>query len=407
MRKVTRSLLGGAAVFGIATALVGCSSAEAGPDVSDGLQIVTTTTQLSDFTQNVTEGTGAEITGLLQPNASAHSFEANAADLEIIRTADVVIMNGVGLEPWLEDTLTSAGFEGLTIDASTGISESDLLANEEDAHDHAGEDEHDHAEESEADEHSHEEEADAHEHADEADAHEHEHEHAEETQSEDTAETPAAQTEAAPAEDTTEETDAHEGHDHGELNPHVWTSPSMAADMTTHITEELAALDEAQADTYLANGAAYTEQLTALDTWVQENIDTVPEADRLLVTNHDALTYFNRDYGITFIGSVMPSWDDNAEPSAAEIDALVAAIEESGVSAVFTETQLSPGTAEAIAQEAGVEVYSGDEALYTDALGEEGSAGATYISSTIHNTTQLLDSWGGAVTEPPAELQES
>ncbi|WP_268891264.1 metal ABC transporter solute-binding protein, Zn/Mn family, partial [Agromyces humi] len=41
----------------------------------------------------------------------------------------------------------------------------------------------------------------------------------------------------------------------------------------------------------------------------------------MLVTNHDAFTYFIDAYGLTFVGSVIPSFDDNAEPSAAEIDA--------------------------------------------------------------------------------------
>lgn len=352
MRNLFRTFSGAGAAIAITVGLAGCSAGAESPDASDGLSIVTTTTQLTDLTQNITEATGAEVTGLLQPGVSVHSFEANAADLELIRTADVVVMNGLGLEPWLQDTLDSAGFEGTLVDASAGISDEDIVAEEE---------EHDeHAEEEPADEH---------------------------------AEEPAA--------------DSHEGHDHSEHNPHLWTSPSMAADMTTEIADALAAVDAAQADTYLANATTYTEKLAQLDTWIAENIDTVPAADRLLVSNHDALTYYNRDYGITFVGSVMPSWDDNAQPSAGEIDALIAAIKESGVPAIFTETQLSPATAEAIASEAGVKVYSGDQGLYTDALGAAGSDGDTYIKSTVHNTTQLLDSWGASVTEVPAELQGS
>lgn len=357
VRNFTRTLLGGAAAIAIATGLVGCSNASEDP-AADGLQIVTTTTQLTDFANNVTAGTDAQVTGLLQPNASAHSFEANAADLELIRTADVVIMNGMGLETWLPDILESAGFGGTTIDASAGIDASEILAGED--HDHGDES----ATNSDDAEHAHDDETESH---------------------------------------------AEEEHDHGhgDENPHIWTSPTLASEMTTEIATGLASVDEAHAETYETNAAAYVEKLDALDSWVTDNIESVPAEDRLLVTNHDALTYFNHDYGITFIGSVMPSWDDNAEPSAAEIDALVADIKDSGVQAVFTETQLSPGTAEAIAKEAGVKVYSGDQALYTDSLGAEGSGAETYISSTIHNTTQLMDSWGKTATELPEQLQES
>ncbi|WP_051266888.1 metal ABC transporter substrate-binding protein [Gulosibacter molinativorax] len=370
-RILTRTLTGGLAAVAITTGLVGCAAGSDAPAAADGLQIVTTTTQLTDFATNITDGTGAQITGLLQPNASAHSFEATAADLETIRTADVVIINGLGLEPWAQSTIDSAGFEGLLIDASNGISDDRILAANEDEHDHA-------AEEAAAEETHAEDSHDGHDHAD----------------------------ETASAADAAAE-DSHDGHDHGGDNPHIWTAPLMAADMTNEIASELANLDADQGDTYLANATAYNDKLTALDEWVKTNVDTVPAADRLLVSNHDALTYYDHDYGITFVGSVMPSWDDNAEPSAAEIDALVAAIKESGAQAIFTETQLSPGTAEAIATEAGIKIYSGEDGLYTDSLGAEGTAGDTYIKSTIHNTTQLLDSWGGAASEPPAELQES
>ena len=93
------------------------------------------------------------------------------------------------------------------------------------------------------------------------------------------------------------------------------------------------------------------------------------------MTNHDAFTYFVDAYDITFVGSVIPSFDDNAEPSAAEIDDLVAKIRATGVQAVFSEASISPKAAETIADEAGVTVYSGDDALYGDSLGVEGSPG--------------------------------
>ncbi|SJM67590.1 metal ABC transporter substrate-binding protein [Gulosibacter sp. 10] len=349
MRKLTRIIIGGASAIAATIGLAGCTGAGGGFDASDGLQIVTTTTQLTDFAENITEGTEAEITGLLKPNGSAHHFEANAADLETIRNADVVIFNGMGLEePWLDEVLDSSGFDGVRIDASTNIDPAEIIE---------GGDDHEHGEE----------------------GHGHEGETAEE--------------------------ESAEAHDHGEANPHIWTSPLVAATMVETVVDELAAADSERAGTYEENGAAYTGKLDELHEWIAANIDTIPEDERLLVTNHNALTYYEVEYGITFVGSVMPSWDDNAEPSAAEINLLVKNIEESGVQAVFTETQLNPATAESIANEAGVKVYSGEDALYTDALGEEGSTGATYIQATIHNTTQLLDSWGGSATEVPADLQ--
>ena len=150
---------------------------------------------------------------------------------------------------------------------------------------------------------------------------------------------------------------------------------------------------------------AYLAELDALDAWIEENVEAVPVDRRLLVTNHDAFTYFVDAYDLTFVGSVIPSFDDNAEPSAAEIDDLVAKIRATGVQAVFSEASISPKAAETIAREAGVTVYSGDDALYGDSLGAEGTPGETYLGSQVHNATLILESWGITPSPLPALLQ--
>ena len=166
--------------------------------------------------------------------------------------------------------------------------------------------------------------------------------------------------------------------------------------------DQVSGIDAAAVD---ANETAYLDKLDALDTWIEENVAAVPVEQRLLVTNHDAFTYFVDAYDITFVGSVIPSFDDNAEPSAAEIDELVANIRATGVQAVFSEASISPKAAETIAREAGVTVYSGDDALYGDSLGTEGSDGATYLGSQEHNVRLILESWGLEPSPLPALLQ--
>lgn len=314
----------------IAGSLSACSSQSV---QSDEFQVVATTTQVTEFTRAVVGDTGT-VTGLIQPNQSAHSFDPSAKQLLALSQADAVVINGADLEPWITDALSAANFTGEIIDASTGI---ELLA--------AGEAEEDHAA-----------------HADE------------------------------------------EEHVHGEGDPHIWTSPRNAELMVGNIASGLEALNPADATQMENNAAAYTAQLASLNNWVMANIDQVPVDQRLLVTNHDAFTYFVSEYGITFVGSIIPSFDDNAEPSAAELDALIALITQSGAKAVFSEASISPKLAQTIASEAGVQVYSGDNALYSDSLGVTGSDGETYISATIHNVTMLMNAWGYPVLPLPAEL---
>ena len=295
-----------------ALTLTACSSAS---PTSDGLKIVATTTQVTEFTSTIV-GDAGEVTGLIQPNQSAHSFDPSAKQLLALSQADAVVINGAGLEPWLEDALKAANFQGKLIDASQGITLIDQ-------------------------------------------------------------------------------------------DPHVWTSPANAEQMVMNITSGLSSLPGISPEELTAfadNSIAFDAQLTALNDWILANFAEIDPASRLLVTNHDAFTYFVNDYGINFLGSIIPSFDDNAEPSAAELDDLIAKIKSSGATAIFSESSISPKLAKTIASEAGVKVYSGDNALYSDSLGVKGSEGETYIKATIHNVTMLMNAWGYPVLPLPAEL---
>ena len=174
------------AVGAISLVLTGCAGAAGQPgSADDGLQIVATTTQLADVTRELV-GDAAEVTSLLQPGASAHSFDPGPAALSALADADLLIVNGAGLETWLDDTVEASGFAGTVVDTSEAL---ELIAAEGDPHEG-----HDHGAEGGAGEAEHEGET-AEEHA----------EHADEE----------------PAEET-----GHEGHDHGEFDPHVWNDPA-------------------------------------------------------------------------------------------------------------------------------------------------------------------------------------
>jgi ABC-type Zn uptake system ZnuABC Zn-binding protein ZnuA len=297
------------AVVGTVAVLSGCSSPTPAPS---GLQVVATTTQVTDFTTAVV-GSAGTVTGIIAANQSAHSFDPSAKVLLEMAHADALVISGLGIEPWLQGAIEASGFHGTIVDASLGLNVVDA-------------------------------------------------------------------------------------------DPHVWTSVSNAEKMVATIAAGLSKVDPAQAQTFAVNTAHFEEKLLALQAWATADLAQIPAQDRLLVTNHDALAYFVREFGITFVGSIIPSFDDNAEPSAAEIDKLVAQIKSSGAKAVFSESTISPKLAQTIAAEAGVKVYSGEDALYADTLGPVGSSGATYIDATVHNVRVLVTAWGGTNIPLPKEL---
>jgi len=368
-----------AAIFAgsvLALGLAGCASPE--EPAAEGISIVATTTQVADFTEQIA-GDAAQVTSLIQPNQSSHSFDPTAADLAALANADVLVINGAGLEEWLENAVEASGFSGTTIDASTGVALMEF------ADDH-GHDEHAHDE----DDHAHDE-----------DDHDHDHDHGHDDHGHDD----HAHDEDDHAHDDDDHSDEHD-HAHEGDDPHIWTSVGNAIAMVEAIAAGLADVDVESAEAFDANAQAYIAQLEALDAWIIDNIEQIDPSDRLLVTNHEAFGYFVEAYNLTYVGAVIPSFDDNAEVSAADIDSLVSAIRSSGATAVFSETTLSPAAAETIAAEAGVDVFSGSDGLYGDSLGPVGSTGETYIGSMIHNVTVLVQAWGGSVTPVPAELSQ-
>jgi ABC-type Zn uptake system ZnuABC Zn-binding protein ZnuA len=109
----------------LAAVLVAGCSGSGGGDGAEGagggaLRVVATTTQVADFARNV-GGDRVQVTSLLKPGVDAHDYEPSPADIATIADADLVLQNGVGLEEWLDDTITSSGFGGPVVDTSQGI----------------------------------------------------------------------------------------------------------------------------------------------------------------------------------------------------------------------------------------------------------------------------------------------
>ena len=334
LRRPARLLALGTAVAAAAV-LPACGSSSDGAAASDAPLVVVSTTQLADFAR-IVGGDDVEVVSLLQPNVDAHDFDPSPRDIDALARAAVIVRNGVGLDPWLDDAVEASGTEVEVVDASDGAM---LLEG-------------------------------GHHHEDEGEAH-----------AEDEGEAHAEEKE-------------EEGHDHGdeEHDPHIWFDPANAEVMVQHVADAIvAAVPEAAADVE-ARTDAYLAELAELDTWIEGEL--APLEDRKIVTDHEALTYYIDRYDLEFVGSIIPSFDTSAEVSSGSLNDLAAQIEEVGATVIFTEQSLPADGAETIARQTGVEVVSGEDGLYGDSLGAEGSAGATYVGMMRHNTDTIVEHLG-------------
>jgi DNA-binding beta-propeller fold protein YncE len=181
----------------------------------------------------------------------------------------------------------------------------------------------------------------------------------------------------------------HDNHDHahGEFDPHIWHDPNNAVVMVENIRDALIAADPANAAVYAANAEAYIVELLALDAYIREQVAAIPAENRVLVTSHETFGYFAAAYGFEML-SVAGVTTNVSDPSAGELAALITALRESGVPAVFLENVSNPAVLERIAAEAGIPVA---DTLYTDALGQPGTPGETYLSMVRYNVDTIVE----------------
>jgi ABC-type Zn uptake system ZnuABC Zn-binding protein ZnuA len=175
----------------------------------------------------------------------------------------------------------------------------------------------------------------------------------------------------------------------GSGDPHIWQDPRNAKVMVHNIAVALAAADPAHRAGYEVGEAAYAAELDRLDAEIASRIAGL--TNKKIVTNHDAFHYYVDRYGLELVGTIIPSFDSQAELSVQDVSRIVRVVKTAGVKAVFSETSLPPKTAETIARDAGVRVVSGDDSLYGDSLGPPGSAGDTYLKMLRHNTRVIVE----------------
>jgi len=177
----------------------------------------------------------------------------------------------------------------------------------------------------------------------------------------------------------------------GKPNPHLWTDPGLAKEYARYIAEAMAELDPDNAEEYEANRAAFAEIVDEFDVVLREALDTVPAANRKLVTYHDAYAYWADSYDWTIVGAVQP--DDFGDPSPRAVADLVDQIRAEQVPAVFGSEVFPSPVLETIAQETGAE-YVAD--LRDDDLpGEPGDDDHSWLSLMRFNYVTIVEALGG------------
>ena len=278
--------------------VAGCNGSAASPSPSESSEaaadytVIATTSVFADLAQ-LALGNNVTIETIVPAGVDVHTFEPSPADAQKLAGADLIVMNGLGLDEWALSLLEAAGkSEEDVLELAEGIDESNAWVYLE------GE-EHD-------------------------------------------------------EEEGKEEAEEGEEHGHGGSDPHIWLDPKGAAIYVDRIAARVAAeLPERAAEIESARDAGLAE-IAALDEELRVGFAAVEASARKIVTFHDAFGYFARAYEIEIVGVAVEA--PGQEPSAKEIAALIDAIKAAGVTSVFSEAQFPSKVLDQVAAETGATV---------------------------------------------------
>jgi len=173
-------------------------------------------------------------------------------------------------------------------------------------------------------------------------------------------------------------------------DPHVWFDVGLWAGATRCVADTLAELVPAEADDFRNRAQAYHDELMAFDGWVHGRVGDLEPDQRVLVTAHDAFSYFGRAYGFEVNGLLGVSTASEAGTS--DVKELAHFIFERRVPAIFVETSVAPRYVMALkeaveAQGFAVEIGG---TLYSDSLGDLGTSAGTYVGTVRANVETIV-----------------
>ena len=240
--------------------------------------------------------------------ASPHGFSMKPSHAKMLQEADLIFWVGEDLESFLEKPLKSIAKKAEKIELMEIKGLNKLKFRERNIFD--GHDDHGHDDEHKEDDHAKKE-----------DDHGHDDEHKEDGH------------------------DEHEGHAHGEYDPHIWLDPSNAKVILKEMAEHLIEKDQKNASVYKSNLKKALKDLDKLTKTVKSDLNK----DFKSIVFHDAYQYFEKRFDVNVLGAFTVKTD--VMPGAEQLAEIREIIEHDKVSCVFSEPQFNPDIINAVAKD--------------------------------------------------------
>ena len=255
--------------------------------------------------------------------ASPHGFAMKPSHAKMLQEANIIFWVGEGLENFLEKPLNSIAKKAEKIELIEAKGLIKLKFRERNIFEgHDDHDDHGHKEdghkEDDHDDHGHKKKDDHDDHGHDEDGHK---------------------------EDGHDDHDDHEGHQHGEYDPHIWLDPINAKTILNEMVEHLIENDEKNASIYKSN---LDKALKDIDKLISD-VNSELNQNISFIVFHDAYQYFENRFNVKVLGAFTVNTD--VMPGAEQLSEIREIIEHDKVGCIFSEPQFNPDIINAVAKD--------------------------------------------------------
>lgn len=176
---------------------------------------------------------------------------------------------------------------------------------------------------------------------------------------------------------------------HQEYDPHIWHDPNLWTIVTRTVENQLLDLFPSLSQLIIGNSEKYIVNIDNMKQQVLDLVNQIPQAQRILITSHDAFNYFGRF--TNFEVRAIQGLSTVTEASTKDMDELVELITSNNIKAVFVENSVSPKMIDSLTQAvkaSGYDLKIGGS-LYSDSLGDYNTNEGTYCGMYITNMTEI------------------
>lgn len=174
-------------------------------------------------------------------------------------------------------------------------------------------------------------------------------------------------------------------------DPHFWFDLRLWAKGLTNVALKIQSIDTANHGVYQQRLVDYQKEIVKTESLIKAQITKIPSSSRILITAHDAFSYYGRAYNIEVKG--LQGISTMSDFGLRDVEMMIDLIVAKKIKSIFVESSISPKSIESIQEgvKAKKHAITIGGSLFSDALGAEETAEGTYLGMLKYNTNTITN----------------